>query len=152
SGSGPAGFPRPEKAPEAARGRPVGGVNMNFGPVEASPGSEELSTVLAALLEAFEQGPAPDRMAWVNRYPEFAGELEELFASREQLEPWAAPVRSLVRVPLEATQHANDPHKPNGRDDGLLDLAFQVGPRGFGDYELLEVIAQGGMGIVYQAR
>lgn len=82
----------------------------------------ELETVLAAYLQAEESGQALDRHEWLVRYPELADELTAFFDSRDVV-PRLWPDRPLLQTPCR-----------------------------FGDYELLEEIAHGGMGIVYRAQ
>jgi len=81
-----------------------------------------LETVLAAFLQAEESGESLDRQAWLTRYPELADDLREFFDSRERV-PRLWPEQTLHQTPCR-----------------------------FGDYELLEEIAHGGMGMVYKAR
>src|SRR5262245_60783480 len=86
-----------------------------------------LEAVLASCLDALERGQAPDRQELLARYPEFTAELEEFLAGREQLDRLAAPLRAIAPPPGTCVRY-------------------------FGDYELLEEIARGGMGVVYRAR
>jgi WD40 repeat protein/tRNA A-37 threonylcarbamoyl transferase component Bud32 len=118
-------------------------------PVQSA--SDSLSAVLTELLEVLEQGQAPDRKAWTSRYPQFAAELEEYFASREHLEPWAAPLRSVARV-CAPTPRPEETPPPGERPDGPVPAARQRLAGFLPDYELLEEIGQGGMGVVYKAR
>src|SRR5947209_20213636 len=82
----------------------TGSSSPDLGPVEKTPDPflqpDSLGSVLTALLEMLEQGQAPDRKTWTNRFPQFATELEEFFTSREHFEPWAAPLRSVARALL----------------------------------------------------
>jgi hypothetical protein len=95
---------------------------------------QQVDAATAAYPEA--AGQALDRREWLERHPEIAAELNSFFAKHDRLRgpTQGAPVASLV-VPEEAIT------------PGLLGTV-----RGFGDYELPEEIARGGMGIVFKAR
>jgi WD40 repeat protein len=104
---------------------------------------QRLQSILVAYLEAVEAGRAPGRDELLARHPEVAGELAEFLDSREHIARAAAPLRPAVGPSPELATVAST--------DGVI-----VAPLGkvryFGDYELLEEIARGGMGIVYKAR
>ena len=95
-----------------------------------------LHDVIAAYLEALEAGSPPDRGELLRREPELAAELADFFANRDHLARFASP--GIIRFP-SAKEPPSDA-VPGDR------IAY------FGDYELLDVIAQGGMGVVYRAR
>src|SRR5262249_50107267 len=80
----------------------------------------------------------PDREALLAGHPELADRLRGFFADCDRLDRQAADLR------LSA-----DPNRTTDDDapaNGLPRVPY------FGDYELLEVIARGGMGVVYKAR
>ena len=85
-----------------------------------------LDEVVTAYLKEVQAGHTPEPQAWLARYPELAADLAEFFADRGALERLAVPLRSVAPAGLPT-----DP---------------------LGDYELLEEIARGGMGVVYRAR
>jgi serine/threonine protein kinase len=87
---------------------------------------QQLDEVVTAYLKEAQAGRIPEQAAWLERYPELAQELTEFFADRASLERLAAPLRTVAPAP--------------------------PAPGAFGDYELLEEIARGGMGVVYRAR
>ena len=117
-----------------------------------SPSEREqrLQAVLVAFLEASERGPEPDAQEWLTRHPDLAGELAEFFANRAQLDRLASPLRQLA----EAAQAEADARRTRDGADANAPAAAAPGDkvRYFGDYELLEEIARGGMGVVFKAR
>jgi WD40 repeat protein len=96
---------------------------------------DHLGEVLAAYLEAVDAGWAPDRRAFLARYPALRSELEAFFAAEDQVHTLSESIRA-------DTPSAN----------GVTAVPPTAAPRSFGDYELLEEIARGGMGVVFKAR
>src|SRR4051794_7211018 len=90
-----------------------------------------VDAVLAAYFEAAAAGRAPDRDELLARHPDLAAELADFFTDHDQ-------ARQLARPASPADT------KANGSTLGTV--------RYFGDYELLEEIAHGGMGVIYKAR
>src|SRR6516165_1570362 len=122
---------------------------MSHDPNGRTERDQRLNEVLAAYLEAVEAGQEPDQQEWLTRYPDLAAELADFFANQERLDQLAAPLRAAA--PAGAPLTREDPTLPpsQGTGDGPP-VGTRV--RYFGDYELLEEIARGGMGVVYKAR
>src|SRR5262245_5823265 len=87
---------------------------------------QRLDAILADYFKAAAAGHGSAPEALIARYPDLASELAEFFADYRHLNQVVEPVRTAL---------------PPG-----------AAARSFGDYELLEEIARGGMGVVYKAR
>lgn len=103
-------------------------------------GDNRLNEILAEYYAMVESGQTPEPEAFIARYIEFSEELKEFFADKQRFDQMAGPPR---RVPLasEATLDINSVSTPLAGDK----------VRYFGDYELLEEISRGGMGVVFRA-
>ncbi len=108
--------------------------------------SDRLQQVIAEYLQEVDAGRAPDPEDYLRRYPDLAGELRSFFAIQKA-------IAELARVEAPSTISG----LAAGAELDTTDLAAPVAdksrnqPRSFGDYELLEKIARGGMGVVYRA-
>jgi hypothetical protein len=117
-------------------------------PSQISEREQRLQPVLVAYLEAAEAGRAPGRDELLARHPEFAAELAEFFANREKLDQFAEPLRPVAPTASAPSSEAlTQPPAETPASESVPGAA-----RDFGDYELLEEIARGGMGVVYRAR
>jgi WD40 repeat protein len=98
---------------------------------------------IVAYLAAVEAGQTPDREELLSRHPEVADELRAFFADYDRIQALAAPLR--IEAPPTRAEAPT-----LGQDSAPPTPGATV--RYFGDYELLEEIARGGMGVVYKAR
>jgi hypothetical protein len=89
------------------------------------PPEGRLEDAVALYFHAVDAGRAPDRRAWVARYPDLADGLEKFFAEQERMQRFAEPL-----LP---------PASPDSWPE-------------FDDFEVLEEIGRGAMGVVYKAR
>jgi serine/threonine-protein kinase len=101
---------------------------------------ERLHAILHSYLQAVDAGQAPDRKELLTRHPDLAAELEAFFADQDRLDRVARPMRPEAEALTLVPGQSVEPERPLGS------------VRYFGDYELLEEIAHGGMGVVYRAR
>jgi WD40 repeat protein len=111
---------------------------MSDVPSQAAEKERQLNEVLAQYLEAVEAGETPDRAALLARHPNLAGELDEFFSNIDELMDSGPRTHETVT--------ASVPLKPVPDPAALL-----PGSR-LGDYEIIQEIARGGMGVVYRVR
>jgi WD40 repeat protein/tRNA A-37 threonylcarbamoyl transferase component Bud32 len=107
---------------------------------EGSSRDERVDQILADYYAAVEAGQAPDRQELLARHPGLADELASFFAAKDGFERQAGPLRP-ARTMQSAAATAEAELPPAG---SLV--------RCVGDYELLEEIGRGGMGVVFRAR
>jgi WD40 repeat protein/HEAT repeat protein len=96
---------------------------------------------IADYLAGCEAGGPPDRAAFLAKYPDLTDSLQAFLADHDRIRQVAPP-------PRPADETATVP-PGNGARPAVPPLGSI---RYFGDYELLEEIARGGMGVVYKAR
>src|SRR5579884_1044493 len=107
----------------------------------AGPG--DLDTIIADYLQAAERGQAPAPASWIARHPDHAVELLAFLADLGRFGTFLG----LPRQPaLEETTDLTSPA------DGTDARSAAGEEERFGEYELIRVLGQGGMGTVYEAR
>ena len=140
---------------------------------EECEGKDPLKSLITRYLEAENRGLNLDRDALIEDHPDLADSLREFFANHDRMkvaanleDPTLPPNESrlddfTMRPGQDAHEEATIPPRPTGEDPALppteaasrhADASVGDQVRYFGDYELLEEIARGGMGVVFKAR
>src|SRR5262245_8841121 len=94
-----------------------------------------IDAAIAESLQATDAGAPPEREAFLGKYPDLRRDLEQFLADRSAFRHAAEPL---------------DPDRTMAPVSEAINDANVI--RYFGDYELLQEIARGGMGVVWKAR
>jgi len=114
-------------------------------------GDDKLDALIAEFLEASEQGSEIDRAAILHQHPELAGELEEFFANHDVMRSAGISETVSLDEGADSAPAVELNREAPTLSDSSVTTRFSTHEQ-FGEYELLEEIARGGMGIVFKAR
>ena len=107
-----------------------------------TPSTQRVDAAIADFLEAIDRGTPRDRDDFLREHADIAEELREFFADYEVLQQAAPRVAAAALHRRQRTTAQRTPPR-----------SLRMSCRGtFGQFELLEEIARGGMGVVYKAR
>src|SRR6516165_10093415 len=107
---------------------------------DTGSGRDSVEQLLESFLARWRRGERPSLEEYAARCPERADEIRELFPAlveMEQLKPVVEAATGPVARPFPRPEPAAGPALPH--------------PERLGDYRILRVIGEGGMGVVYEA-
>jgi eukaryotic-like serine/threonine-protein kinase len=122
--------------------------------LDASQTPDSVDALIAEYLIAVDRGTAPVRQEWINLHPVYAEELGQFLDDLESLSPNREYTMALPGIGNRTAEP--DATLSQSVADGKLagkPLSNTLPMGGvFGEYDLLQMIARGGMGVVFKAR
>jgi len=136
---------------------------------ESMSGSDVFNNLAHDFAERFRRGERPSLTEYVDRYPELADEIRELFPAMVEIEQLGSlggaavaaggragsadrrPARPGDARPAEWAPGATAAYNPAARGAATAGDGTGPWPQRLGDYRILGCIGVGGMGVVYEA-
>ncbi len=122
-------------------------------PSDLTEREQRLGKIVFSYLQAAECGDPPDRDLFLAENPEFATELKDFLADRQEVDDLLASLKETARFLSAPTPLMTGSARAQPRLAAYPQAAepYQH-PRVFGEYRLIEMIGRGGMGVVFKAR
>ncbi|MCA9262691.1 MAG: serine/threonine protein kinase [Planctomycetales bacterium] len=119
---------------------------MNSDGSDSTARDQRINEAISQYLAAIDTGRSPDREALIAQFPDVADELSRFFADDDEFARRMIPLQNTLPLPRPASRVSG-----SGPAHNALPTSHRPEMK-FGDYELIEEVARGGMGIVYRAR